>query len=137
MTDAQAGGWKGTATVDHILILKELIIYAKNTKKDMYIALIFPNVTKAYDKAWLDAIMYVMYREGLNDRHWIIAKNLNKSLTAKVATKYGHTWKISIKDSLRQRGVFSVLEDGLLMDETSKEIIYIVTTGWYKYHLIA
>ncbi len=49
MTDAHAGGRKGTATVDHILILKELIIYANNTKKDMYIA--FPNVTKAYDKA--------------------------------------------------------------------------------------
>ncbi len=30
MSDTQAGGRKGTATVDHILIFKELILYAKN-----------------------------------------------------------------------------------------------------------
>ncbi len=121
--------------MDYILILKELIIYVKNAKKDIYIA--FVNVTKAYYKAWLDAIMYVIYKERLNDRHWIIAKNLNKNLTAKVVTKYVRTRKISIKDSIRQGGVLSVLEYGLLMDETSKEIVYIVTTGWYKYHFIA
>ncbi len=67
MTDAQAGGRKGTSTVDHILISKEFKLYAKNTKKDIYIA--FLNVTNAYDKAWLDAIMYVIYNEGLNDMH--------------------------------------------------------------------
>ncbi len=34
MTGNQAEGWKGTATVDNILILKELIIYAKNAEQD-------------------------------------------------------------------------------------------------------
>ena len=72
MTDAQAGGRKGTATVDHILILKELITYAKNNKNNIHIA--FLDVTKAYDKAWLDAIMYVMHKEGLTDNHWTIEK---------------------------------------------------------------
>ena len=33
MTDAQAGGVKGRATVDHILILKELVNIAKKQKK--------------------------------------------------------------------------------------------------------
>ncbi len=32
MSDAQAGGRKHTATVDHILVLKELITYAKKKK---------------------------------------------------------------------------------------------------------
>ncbi len=51
--------------------------------------------------------MHVMYKEGLNDKHWTIAKNLNKNLTANVATKYGHTRTISIKDSIGQGGVLS------------------------------
>ncbi len=64
-------------------------------KQDINIA--FCDVTKAHDKAWLDVIMYT-------------------------TTKYGHTRKIAIKDSIRQGGVLSVLQYGLFMDETSKEI---------------
>ena len=119
ITDYQAGGRQYTATVDHILILKELITYAKNNKKKLHIG--FLDVTKAYDKAWLDAIMYIMYKQGLKDNHWTIAKNLNKNLTAKIQTKHGHTRKINM-NSIRQGGVLSVLEFGLLMDETSKDI---------------
>ena len=35
MTDAQAGGVKGRATVDHILVLKELANIAKNNKQEL------------------------------------------------------------------------------------------------------
>ena len=58
-TDAQAGGSKGRATVDHILILKELANIAKTQKEKLILT--YMDVTKAYDKAWLDAIMYVLY----------------------------------------------------------------------------
>ena len=44
----------------------------------MYMA--FLDVTKTYDKAWLDAIMYIMHNEGIRDRHWsIIKKNSTKT----------------------------------------------------------
>merc|ERR1711905_4913 len=46
MSDAQAGGIKGRATVDHILILKELVHWAKMEKKESI--LVFLDVTKAY-----------------------------------------------------------------------------------------
>ena len=72
MTQAQAGGQKGKSTTDHILIIKELIQKAKEVKKPIYIA--FLDVTKAYDKAWLDAIMYVMHKNGLRDTLWQIVK---------------------------------------------------------------
>ena len=36
MTDAQAGGIKGRATVDHILVLKEIANIAKKQKKGVY-----------------------------------------------------------------------------------------------------
>ena len=120
MTQAQAGGRKGRATVDHLLIIKELITKAKEKKQTTYIA--FLDVTKAYDKAWLDAIMYVMYKSGLRDTLWQVIKKLNENLTAKLQTKYGLTRDIEIKDSIRQGGVLSVIQYALLIDEINKEI---------------
>jgi hypothetical protein len=120
ITDAQAGGQKGRATVDHILLLKEAINTCKTQKKPIYIT--FLDVTKAYDKAWLDAIMYVMHKEGLNSNLWSIIKQLNENLSAQVQTKYGPTRKIKIKDSIRQGGVLSVLQYASLMDEINKKI---------------
>ena len=48
MTLSQAGGQRGKATTDLILIIKELTAKAKEIKKPIYIA--FLDVTKAYDK---------------------------------------------------------------------------------------
>ena len=82
MTEAQAGGQKGKATTDHLLIIKELIQKAKQQRKPIYIA--FLDVTKAYDKAWLDAITYVMHKSGLKDSLWQVVRNLNMNLTAQL-----------------------------------------------------
>ena len=82
----------------------------------------FLDVTKAYDKAWSEAIMYVMHKEGIRDRHWYIIKKLNENITVKIKTKHGKTREIHIKDSIRQGGVLSVLEYGVLMDEINKDL---------------
>ena len=120
MTDAQSGGTRGRATTDHLLTLKEAINIAKMQRKKIYAT--FLDITKAYDKAWIDAIMYVMHKRGLNSKIWSTIKKLNENLTATVQTKYGPTRKITIEDSIRQGGVLSVLQYALLMDEINKEI---------------
>lgn len=100
---------------------------------------------KAYDRAWGDAIIYVMHKDGLKSKLWQTIKSLSDSnkeaiwyakknkkkkkktkkkekekKTARVNTKHGFTRKINIKDSIRQGGVLLVLEYELLMDEISK-----------------
>ena len=120
MSENQAGGRKGKATVDHIAILNEAIQHARKKNKQVHIT--FLDVTKAYDKAWLDAIMYVMHKEGLDSPEWQTIKRLNEHLTAVIKTKYGDTREIKITDSIRQGGVLSVAQYALLMDEISKEI---------------
>ena len=122
ITDAQAGGQKGRATADHLLILNTIIKqHKKSTKKeDMHIA--FLDVTKAYDKAWLNAILYALNRSGLSGKDLNIVKNINKNLTATIRTKYGNTRKIRIRDSIRQGGVLSVIEYANIIDEIAKEI---------------
>ena len=120
ITENQAGGQKGKSTTDHILLLQELIKEGKRKKKPVYI--VFLDVTKAYDKAWLSAILYVMHKQGLETPEWEIIKKLNENLTATIQTKHGDTREIKIKDSIRQGGVLSVSQYALLMDEINKEI---------------
>ena len=120
MTDAQAGGTRGRATVDHILILKELANIAKNNKQQLILT--YMDVTKAYDKAWLDAIMYVLYKRGIKTNIWKLVKELNSNLLTSILTKHGPTRKIQITDSIRQGGVLSVTMYALMMDETNKAL---------------
>ena len=90
--------------------------------QDLHIA--FLDVTKAYDKAWLNAILYARNKSGLKEKEWNlhVVKNINKNLTAKIRTKFGKTRPIKIKDSIRQGGVLSVIEYANLIDEIAKEI---------------
>ncbi len=48
-------------------------------------------ISKAFDKAWLEGIMYAIYNNGLKDKHWKVVNNLNTDLKAKIKTKYGPT----------------------------------------------
>ena len=62
--------------------------------------IIFLDVQKAYDKAWLDAILYALHMNGVNDKNLRMIKRINSNLTARIQTKYGLTRKINIKDSI-------------------------------------
>ena len=72
ISDDQAGGKKGSSTVDHIVLAKEIMLSAKMANTNADIVLL--DVTKAYDKAWLTGIMKILYQEGLTDNHWTIVK---------------------------------------------------------------
>ena len=108
------------STTDHILKIKELINHNKTNKKNTYIT--FLDVTKAYDKAWLDAIMYVMNKQGCYGATWDLTDRLNQNLTATIRTKHGMTKPININNSIRQGGVLAVTQYATLMDEINKEI---------------
>ncbi len=120
MTEAQAGGIEGNATVDHLIILKQVIDKIRREKKTAYI--VFLDVKKAYDKAWLDAILYVLNKNGIEGKNWQMTRLMNTDLKANINTKYGPTQEISIKDSIRQGGVLSVIEYATMIDEISKEL---------------
>ena len=69
ITDAQARGKEGISTTDHLLILKEIINTPKRKKKPFLLT--YLDVRKAYDKAWLDGIMYALHNNGVMDQHGI------------------------------------------------------------------
>ena len=113
-TEAQAGGQKGKATVDHLHRLKNTVQQIKQNKKPAYIT--FLDVTKAYDKTWLDVILYVMHKEGTDLPTCKLVTELNSNLKATLKTKHGNTRLIHIKDSILKGGVLSVIQYALLMD---------------------
>ena len=103
ISDAQAGGKKGRATTDHILVLKELInIATKLQKKPIYLP--FLDVSKAYDKANIDALLFSAHERGLKEDTWLIIKELNSRLKAVIRTKHGNTREIDIDGVPRQGG---------------------------------
>ena len=120
ITKAQGGGIAGNATVDHLIVLNEAIRQIRQKGKTAYV--IFLDVQKAYDKAWLDAILYVMHKNGISAKNLEMMRKTNSDLRARIRTKYGLTRKIKIKDSIRQGGVLSVIEYATLMDEITKEL---------------
>ena len=85
MTSSQAGGIAGKATSDHIIILNTIIKQNKRRKESTHI--VFLDVTKAYDKAWLDALLYAANNAGIEGKNLRLMKNLNTGITATIATK--------------------------------------------------
>ena len=120
ITKAQAGGKSGCSTVDHLIVLKQTIQEIRDKGHTAYI--IFLDVQKAYDKAWLDAILYALNTNGVGGKNLRMIKKLNSNLNARIHTRYGLTRKIDIKDSIRQGGVLSVIEYATLIDEIAKEL---------------
>ena len=84
--------------------------------------MVYLDVAKAYDKAWLDAILYVLHKQGIKSRLWKLVKDLNSNLKTTIRTKHGPTRQINIKDSIRQGGVLSVTLYALMMDEINKDM---------------
>ena len=120
MTDNQAGGKKRISTSDHIIVIKNIIKHNRRKRKPTYITLL--DVTKAYDKAWLEGIMYALQKSGLREAEWKITKELSNNLTARINTIHGQTREINIQDSIRQGGVLSVIQYANLIDEIAKDL---------------
>ena len=114
-TEAQAGGRPGKSTNDQLLVLKAVMKQAHEDNRPLYIA--FLDVQKAYDKAWLDAILHTLWQSGIKGRIWRMIRRLNTDLQAQVQTKYGLTRVIHMKDNIRQGGVLSVTEYSKMIDE--------------------
>ena len=128
ITETQPGGQASQSTTDHIMILNSMINQAKRKGKKQGIHIAFLDVTKAYDKAWLNAIIYTAHKSGITRKHRRLIKERNSNLQATIRTKHGPSRTITIKDSIRQGGVLYVIGYANLIDELAKELIK--KTNW-------
>ena len=78
LTEAQAEGIAWSATCHHLTILDQTIQEIREEKKTAYI--IFLDVQKAYDKAWLNGILYALNQNGVSGKNLIMIKKINTNL---------------------------------------------------------
>ena len=60
----------------------------------MELIITYYDIKKAYDRANMDDMLYVVNEQGFQGKIWRLTKSLNKGLTAKVKTKVGPTREI-------------------------------------------
>ena len=67
ITDSPIGGIEGNPTVDHLITLKQAIQEVRKAKNGMHH---IPGCSKSvYDKAWLDAILYVLEKNRVKEKN--------------------------------------------------------------------
>ena len=119
ITELQGGSKKGSSTRDHIFIL--LTIMKKYKIKGLHV--IFHDISKAFDKAWREGIMYILDKRGCNKKDWIYMDLLNIKNKVKIKTVFGETNEINTNKIIKQGAVSSPIQFGLLIDEIGKELI--------------
>ena len=126
-TQAQAGGRKGGCTTDHIFILKGLISLAM--KKGQELIITFFDIKKAYDRADMDDMLYIVHQQGFEGKIWRLTKSMNEELTAKVKTKARLTREIRREKGGKQGGKLMVPLFAKMMDKLPEEMNEVETLG--------
>ena len=65
----------------------------------------FIDIEKAYDKTWLDAVLYMLWNNKIRGKIWRLIKEINSNLTAKCRVCNTESQQIKIDSNLRQGGV--------------------------------
>ena len=119
-TQAQAGGKKGASTTDQVFILKAIIALA--LKKGWELLVTFFDIKKAYDRASMDDMLYVIHEQGFKGKIWRLTKTLNENLTARVKTKAGMSREIRREKGGKQGGKLMVPMFAKMMDTLPEEL---------------
>ena len=120
LSPAQGGGKKGSATRDHIFLLRSAMSTAMKYKRKIFIT--FFDVQKAYDHADPQDMLYVAWNAGLRGKLWRLTKLLNTNLTAKVNTRYGTTREIHREIGGKQGGKIMTFLFAKLMDTLAEDL---------------
>ena len=128
ITKAQAGGRSGCSTVDHLIVLKQTIQEIRKKGHTAYI--IFLDVQKAYDKAWLDAILYALNTNGVGGKYATLIDEIAKELKQR---NLGYETEAKVKlDSLLWMDDVCLIHHDL---NKLQEILDITNHVANKYHI--
>ena len=120
ISQAQAGGQKGASTTDHVFILRNVIEISKKEGRHMIIS--FFDVKKAYDRANMDDMLYILHKSGFSGKIWRLTRLLNVELTARVKTKAGLTREIKRETGGKQGGKLMVPMFAKTMDTAADDL---------------
>lgn len=94
---------------------------AKKEGRHLFIS--FFAVQKAYDKADMNDMLYVLHKNGFKGKLWHLTQSLNQDLTAKVKTKAGLTREIKRERGGKQGGKLMVPMFAKTMDTLAEDMM--------------
>ncbi len=96
----QAGGVKQRSSVDHHIVLSEVIRKNKKLGKKTYV--VYGDAVKCFDKLWLKDTLVELYKAGCATQDIQMIYNMNKDTVFSVKTPSGQTDKVSIGEVVKQ-----------------------------------
>ena len=134
LSQAQAGGKKGASTIDQLFILLSYLYILRSVmaiakKEGRQVMVSFFDVKKAYDRADMDDMLFILHENGFQGKIWRLTKAMNCNLTAKVKTKAGLTREIKRETGGKQGGKLMVPMFAKMMDVITDDLTEETETG--------
>ena len=91
-------------------------------KEGRHLLISFFDVKKAYDRADMDDMLYILHKNGFSGKIWRLTRSLNVGLTARAKTKTGLTRVIERNTGGKQGGKLMVPMYAKTMDTAAEEL---------------